>query len=189
MLKSKLGILAFSVIAAAGLVLVVGSTAYGDPDAAEIKKIAEMLKKGDQASAKKAAAAYAKKHNDIDDLMTAFKAAKKKGLGVVGTDAGIEQTLTKIGRDAPPAAVVEKMSKAYEDMGYEIAAVGLITENLYTEKDSGKKTRKAWTEWSAGMTDAGIKLAEAAKTKSAADIKTQASRVNTNCNSCHSTFR
>lgn len=190
MLKSKFGILAVAVVAAAGLMLSIGTHAYGEPSAADIKKIAEMIKKGDMAGAKKAAAAYAKKNNDVDDLMTAFKPAKKKGLGVADSDGqGIEQMLTKIGRDAPTAATAGKMAKGFEDMGYDIAAIGLITEALAPEKDSGKKTRKAWVEWAGGMTEAGIKLAEAGKAKGTADIKTQASKVNNNCNSCHSAFR
>jgi len=189
MLKSKFGIVSLSLVAAAGLILAFGSAAMGDPDSGSIKKIAEMIKKGDTAGAKKAAAAYAAKTSDVEDLMTAFKSAKKKGLGVTGTDNGIEQLLVKIGRDAPTAATVEKLAKAYEEMGYDIAAVGMITEALEPTKDNGKKTKKAWVEASAGMIEAGIKIAEAGKAKSAADIKTQASKINNNCGACHNIFR
>ncbi len=188
MLKVRIGMVAAGIVAAVALVLVVGSAMAGG-DAAEIKKIADLVKKGDMPGAKKLAAAYAKAHSDVDELMTAFKTAKKGGIGVAGTDQGIENVLTKIGRDAPTAANLTKMSDAYAEMGYNIAAVGLITEALAPEKNAGKKTREAWMEWSKGTVDAGLKLVDAAKSKSAADVKTHASKINTSCNSCHTTFR
>ena len=188
MLKARIGALSIALVAAAGLVYLV-DTAAAQGDAAGVKKIADLVKKGDMAGAKKAAAAYAKDHSDLEEAMELFKPAKKKGLGVTGTDQGIEQTLNKIGRDAPTAVNMGKMSDAYAEMGYNVAAIGLITEALAPEKDSGKKTRKAWVEWSGGLVEAGLKLAEASKSKTAADVKTYASKVNANCNSCHSTFK
>jgi hypothetical protein len=177
------------VLAAAGLMLAAGSAALGDSDNASIRKIADMIKKGDMAGAKKAAADYAKKNPDVDFLMHAFKPTKKKGIGFEGGDTGIEQKLVQVGRDAPTASSVDKSAAAYEQMGYDVAAVALITELLPPEKDSGKKTRKAWVEWSQGMAESGMKMAEAGKAKSPADIKTAATKINQNCNSCHSTFR
>ena len=186
MLKSS--IVAASVLAAAGLILVIGTTAVGQ-DADGIRKIASLVKAGDMVIAKKEAAAYAKKHNDPEDLMTAFKDAKKKGLGVAGGDIGIEKTLNKVGRDAPTAANMAKMAAGYEQMGYDIAAVGLITEALAPAGNMVKKTRKDWLAWATGSVEAGLKVAEAAKKSSAADIKSAAAKVNSNCNSCHTTFR
>jgi cytochrome c551/c552 len=188
MLKTNVSKLALSLFAMAGLAVLVG-TALGNPDASAIKKIAELVKKGDLPAAKKMAAEYAKKHADLEDLMHGFKPAKKGGIGVTGSDQGIEQTLNKIGRDAPTAAAMTKMAKSWEEMGYDIAALGLITAEFAPEKDSGKKTRKAWVEWSEGMVDSGKALSAAAKSAAPADVKTQASKVNNSCNSCHSLFR
>ena len=187
MLKARIGMVAAGVVAAVGLVFVVSSAMASEND--EIKKIADLVKKGDMPGAKKLAVAYAKAHSDVDELMTAFKPAKKGGIGVTGSEKGIENVLTQVGRDAPTAANLTKMSDAYAEMGYNIAAVGLITEALAPEKNSGKKTRDSWIEWSKGTIDAGLKLADAAKSKSSADVKTHASKVNTSCNSCHTTFR
>ncbi len=188
MLKARIGMMAAGVVAAAGLVFGV-STATAETDIPGIKKIAEAVKKGDMAGAKKLAAAYAKANTDVEDLMAAFKPGKKGGIGVGGTDQGIEQTLNKIGRDAPTAANMGKMADAYMDMGYNIAAVGLISEALAPQKDNGKKTKKTWVDSSTGMVEAGLKLVEAAKTKTAADLKTHAVRANNNCGSCHAAFK
>lgn len=176
-----------AVIAVAGLAYVVGS-AYA-ADNTEIRKISELVKKGDMAGAKKLADAYAKKHTDLDEMMHAFKPAKKGGIGVEPTGDGIEQVLIKIGRDAPTAANVAKGAAGYEQAGYDLAALALITEAFAPAKDSGKKTRKDWVEWSKQMGEQGLKLAAAGKAKSAADLKTAASKANGTCNNCHSIWR
>jgi hypothetical protein len=188
MLKVRNGSVALGFAAAAGLMLAMGSSVVGQGGSADFKNIAELIKKGDVAGAKKAAAAYAAKI-EIEEVMDLFKPAKKKGIGVTGTDQGIEQVLNKIGRDAPTAATMTKMADSYTEMGYNIAAMALITETKIPAKDVGKMTKKAWLDATKGMFDDGIKLAEAAKSKSAADVKTQASKVNNNCNNCHTIFR
>src|SRR5947209_17361236 len=86
----------------AGVVVVIGQAQAVEKD--QVKKIAEMIKKGDTAGAKKAAEAYAKKNTDVDELMTAFKPAKKGGM----MDPGIEQQLIKVGRDAPTSTALGK---------------------------------------------------------------------------------
>lgn len=184
MTKVRLATAVAGSVLVAGLVVFVGTAMAQEK--ASIAKIADAVKKGDMATAKKLAAAYAKKNSDVDELMTAFKPAKKGGLGVGDSEQGIEQTLNKVGRDAPSAAMMAKMGDAYAQMGYDIAALALITAELGPDRDQGKKTKKAWQEWAEGMVDAGKAVASA---KSAADLKTAASKVNNNCNSCHSTFR
>src|SRR5437762_4237273 len=188
MLRVVIGTMVIGVAAAAGLVLALGTSAIGQGGEGDVKKIAALIKKGDMVGAKKAAAVVDKKL-EIEDVMNLFKPAKKKGIGVTGSDLGIENMLLKIGREAPTAAVMAKMAEAYEEMGYNVAAVGLITEHRAPEKDMGKMTKKAWLESTTGMVETGVKLAEAAKSKSAADLKTQATKVNNNCSNCHTIFR
>lgn len=168
----------FACVAVAGLLFAFASAALGDPDMGEIKRIAALLKKGDKDGAKKAATTYAKNHAEIEDLMIAF--SNKKGLGV--------GALNKKGFGAGP--IGNAAAQEYEDLGYNIAAVGLITEALAPEKNLDmKRTRKAWLDWASGMTDAGTKLAAAAKAKNPADLQKHAGGVNANCNSCHTVFR
>jgi hypothetical protein len=190
MLKLRLGTLSVGLLAAAGLLLALGSSAVGQGGDNDVKKIADLIKKGDMAGAKKAAQEYAKK-KEIDEVMYLFKPVKKyNGLGVTGSDQGIEQVLIKLNNAAPTAAIMAKMADSYAEMGYNIAAVGLITEfHAPTQNMGGKKTKEEWTKWTTGSVEAALKLAEAAKAKNVADVKTQASKVNNNCNSCHTIFR
>jgi cytochrome c556 len=175
-------------VVAAGLMLALGASAIGQGGEGDVKKIAALIKKGDMVGAKKAAEAAAK-GIEIEDVMNLFKPAKKKGIGVTGSEQGIEQALIALGREAPTPAKMAKMAEAYEEMGYNFVAIGIITEHKFSGKDSGKMTKKAWLESTTGMVETGVKLAEAAKSKSAADVKTQAAKVNNNCNNCHTTFR
>ena len=70
-------------------------------DKAALLKIVEHLKSGKASDAADAAKKYAKSHDDVDELMTAFKKGAKGGL----IESGIEPTLIKFGRDVPsPAA-------------------------------------------------------------------------------------
>jgi len=181
--KSRFWIATGALALLTGAIVVIGQAQAVEKD--QVKKIAEMIKKGDTAGAKKAAEAYAKKNSDVDELMTAFKPAKKGGM----MDPGIEQTLIKVNRDAPTAAAMGKSAGDFADMGYYTAAVGMITEALAPAKDQGKKTRKDWIEWAKTTQDGGMKLAEAGKSKSAAGVKDAASKINNSCNSCHTVFR
>jgi hypothetical protein len=188
MLKVRIGTMVFGFAAAAGLMLALGTSVIGQGGEGDVKKIAALIKKGDMVGAKKAAAA-AHKGIEIEDVMNLFKPAKKKGIGVTGSDLGIENMLLKIGRDAPTAANAMKMAEAYEEMGYNIAAIGLITEHKAPEKNVGKMTKQAWLQSTTDMVETGVKLAEAAKAKNPADLKAQATKVNNNCSSCHTIFR
>jgi hypothetical protein len=188
MSKVRIGTLAVALAAAGGLILSLGPTAIGQVAEGDVKKIADLIKKGDMPGAKKAAEAFAKS-NEMLDIMNAFLEPKKKGFTVVGTTQGIEQVLLKIGRDAPSAANMTKMADSYTDMGYTIAALGLVTEAKVPEKDVGKMTRKSWLEAAAMTVEAGVKLAAAAKNKSPADLKTHAAKVNTGCANCHTIHR
>ena len=188
MKKVRIGTLAVGLLAAAGLMLALGSSAVGQGGDGDVKKIAELVKKGDMAGAKKAAEAYAKT-NEIEDIMNLFKPANKKGIGVTGSTKGIEQELIQLGRDGVTAAKMLKMADSYTEMGYHIAALGLIAEHKAPTKDAGKMTKKAWIESTTSMVETGVKFADAAKSKSAADVKSQAVKVNNSCNSCHTIFR
>lgn len=182
-----------AVLALAGVVFMAqATTAQEDPGHKGVLKIAELVKKGDKDGAAKAATKYATRGDRdeiLADVMHGFKPAKKGGIGVGATGTGIEQALIKIGRDAASATEVGKMADAYQEMGNQIIAIGLITEALAPKSDKGKQTRKDWIEMSKGMTEAGALMAAAGKAKSAADLKTAAAKTNNSCNSCHTLFR
>src|SRR5258708_2630931 len=95
-------------------VVAVLTTVVSRVEAAEkaaLLKIVENLKSGKAADAASAAKAYAKAHDDVDELMTAFKKGAKGGL----IDSGIEASLIKFGRDTQSPAALGKTE--FADMG------------------------------------------------------------------------
>jgi hypothetical protein len=189
------GLTGLGILAVGGLTFLAGlgsaSTAGGLDNGAiksSVLKIADAVKKG-EAGADKQAAALAKKIEDLDDLMAMFKKRDKEGLGVgskpgVATPDGIEVKLVALGRDAPSGATLKKEAEALEEMGYVIAAMGKIAKHK-----PAAKAGKDWNTWCDDMSATGLKLSAAAKSQTAADVKTLASKINTTCNACHSMYR
>jgi Cytochrome C' len=173
-----LSLFGFAVVAAAALLVQRAEAA----DNAGIKKIVELIKAGKNDEAKAAAKSYAKAHDDLDELMGAFKTAKKKGI----TEAGVEQSLVKFGRDVPSPAALGKAD--YQDMGAIVTAIGMITEAIPAPKTS-KGTAADWVKWSKELNENGAKLQAAVKSKTPADVKALSTKINATCNSCHSAFK
>ena len=119
---------------------------------------------------------------------------RRNGFGVGKTPGainpdGIEQMLLKIGRDVPAAGFLNKESAALEEMGYRIAALGMIANVKGPPKVGAKGTAKDWNGWSSDTVAGGLAVAAAAKAKGGADVKSAASKLNNACNSCHTVFR
>jgi hypothetical protein len=178
-----------------GLVLVLGRAGFAGDEkdlAPGVRKIAELLEKGDKAGAAKEAKDLAKA--DLDDIMHMFKPRKKKGIGVGKTPGavipdGIEQQLLKLGRDEPSQGSLNKEAAALEDMGYVTAAIMEISHAKPPEKNEGKRTIKDWLMFSQEARDAALAFAADAKSKSSAAVHKGAEKVNNACNACHMVFR
>jgi Cytochrome C' len=151
-------------------------------DKAGLQKIVDFVKAGKMDDAKAAAKKYAAANTDVEELMTAFKSGKKGGMTVTG----VEPTLIKFGRDTQSPASLGK--DEYQDMGAIAVAVGLVTDAIPAPKNN-KATQADWSKWAKELTDNGAKLQTAVKTKTPADVKTAASKINAACNSCHTAFR
>jgi hypothetical protein len=186
MKKAQMWTTAAAVAAILGLVYVAGPGA-AQPGADDITKIAAAIKSGDKEGAKKLAAAYAKKAETVEEAMDLFKRKDKDGIGFGAgpkeTD-GIEAKIRDVARDAPKDYA--KNAALYEKMAYNAAAIGMIAEELAPKGDKGMKTRKAWLN---AVTDMQAGAASLAKAKSAADVKTAATKMNNACTACHSVFR
>jgi hypothetical protein len=178
--------------------LIAGSTSGAATDDATngaINSIADMLVKGDTAGAKKAATDVAKKKDfDLDDAMHSFKLRSKKGIGVgdkagVAVPDGIEAKIEALARDGITPALIKKESEALTRAGFVVAAVGHIATAAAPAKDEPKKLKKDWMQWSEGMIKASDDFSKAAKSMSAADLKTAASNIKKNCDSCHAAFK
>ena len=159
-----------------------------------VKEIADELKKGNKAAAKKMADDAAKNLDEISDMMHLFRPRNKGGLGVgpipLANPAkdGIEVMIRDLARDVPGG--IAKQAAGLEAMGYYIAAMGELANAAVGKAPSGgKKTKKAWTEMSEDMRVLGLAFAKASAAKGAQEIKTAAGRVNVNCNKCHSIFK
>ena len=196
MSRARMGIAGSLAAAAVGALWLSGTISAGDNKAIRegTDKVAAALQKGDKDGAKKQADTLAKKVDDFGEVMDLFKPRKKGGYGVgempgAITPDGIEQMLLKIGRDAPAAGTLAKNAAAFEQMGYRIAAIGLVAHAKAPTANQGKKTVKDWNSWSDDTVTGGLALAAAAKAKGAQDVKTAASKLNNACNSCHTIFR
>jgi hypothetical protein len=180
-----------------GLIFISGpSAAQGKKKEVDVavKEIAEELKKGNKAAAKKLADETAKNLDEISDMMHLFRPRNKGGLGVGSTPLpnpakdGIEVMIRDLARDVPGG--IAKQAAGLQEMGYYIAAMGELANAAVgkAQTGSGKKTKKAWSEMSEDMRTLGVAFAKASG-KGAQDIKTAAGRVNANCNKCHSIFK
>jgi hypothetical protein len=186
MKKAQIWMTAAALAAILGLVYLAGPGA-AQPGADDIDKIADAIKSGNKDGAKKMAAAYAKKAETVEEPMDLFKLKKKEGIGFgtgPETTDGIEKRVRDSAMEAPKDYA--KNAALYEKMAYRAAAIGMVAEEFAPKGDKGMKTRKAWLN-AVGDMQAGA--AELAKAKSAAAVKTAATKMNNACSACHSVFR
>ncbi|MCI0353050.1 MAG: cytochrome c [Acidobacteriales bacterium] len=187
--------LAIALAGLAGLVLFQGLVVAGDEKAVQeaVRKIAEAIKNGDKEGAVKQATALSKKVDTLEEVMDVLKPRSKGGLGVGKpgqvTPDGIWLKVIGLGRDGITVVTLKKEADALEEMSYIIAAVSEVAKIRAPAKDKGKQTKKEWLSLTEDMRSGSLKLAAAAKSKSAQEIKTAANKLNASCNTCHSTFR
>ena len=181
MKKAGLWIALIGGVSVMAIAIVVTQAQAADKDG--IKAIVDLIKAGKNTEAKATAKAYAAKtKDDLEELMAGFKSSKKGGL----VEPGIEQTFVKFGRDVQSAANLSKAE--LQDMGAITAAIALVTEAIPAPK-STKGTPADWSKWAKELADNGQALQNAIKSKSPADVKTAASKINATCNSCHTAFK
>lgn len=190
--------LGLALLSLVGLIYLAGTSTAGENKmyVDGVRKIADLLKKGDKSGAAKEAASFSKKigEDGLIEVMYLFKLRKKGGWGVgdkAGAIApdGIELKLFTLGRDGITPATLKKEAAALEEMGHVISAIGEVARNFTPKMDKGKKTKKDWIAWTDQMRENGILFAEASKSKGAQDVKTTATKLNNSCNLCHASFR
>jgi hypothetical protein len=195
--KVRMCVAGITLVAGFGLISISGASFAQGKKAVDVavKEIADALKKGDKAKAKKLADDAAKNLDEIPDMMHLFKTRNKGGLGAGSTPLanpakdGIEVMIRDLARDVPGG--IAKQAAGLEEMGYYIAAMGELANAAAVKAPTGggKKTKKAWTEMSEDMRVLGVAFAKASAAKGAQEIKTAAAKVNANCNKCHSIFK
>jgi hypothetical protein len=185
---------------ALGLVLTGGSS-RADFDAgvkAALEKIATALENNKTADASAAAKALAKKVEELNDVMHAFKPRTGKGkikgwgvgnkAGVVVPD-GIELKYNSVGRDGITPQQLAKEGDAIAESAWVTAAICSVAIHKPSEKVKGAAKLKKWTEYAEGAIEGAKELAKAAKDKNASAVKEAIVKMNNKCNSCHMDFR
>ncbi len=174
-----------------------GSNAADENDLqGAVMKLAGSLEKKD-ADAKKQAADIAKNLEGIEELMHLMSLRRPNGKGGVGVGPkpgaispdGIEAKIMALAKKPLSKTQLEKEADGLERMAYTAAAIGQVANYKPPDKDDGKKKKKDWLAWSQEMSETALELAEAAKKKDAAGIKTAAGKLDNKCNTCHEVFK
>lgn len=187
-------------LAVGGLLLASSVNAADDEDlkkvCKDIPKLAEAIKKKDQAQIKKLTEAL-KKH-DLDVIMGVCGLRNLGGIGVGDKPGaikpdGIEKKVEALGKKALLPTQLKDEAPAIAKMAYEIAAINEVSmfHPSAPEKDSGQAKKKTWTDTAKDLQIAALELAvaaEAAKPDPKA-IQKAASRVDNNCQTCHKEWR
>lgn len=160
----------------------------------EIPKLAEAIKKKDQAQVKKLVDAM--KKTNLDAVMGVCGLRNLGGLGVgdkPGTikPDGIEKKVEALGKKAMLPNQLKEEASAIAKLAYEIAAVNELTIAHTPDKDMGQAKKKTWIDTAKDLQTAALELATAAESKSADPklVQKAANRVDTNCQKCHSEWR
>jgi hypothetical protein len=160
-----------------------------------VEKLADAFAKKDTATAKTQGDAIAKKIEEVAEVMDLLKPRGDGGLGVgpkpgAITPDGIEKKLIEMGKKPVTPAQATSQADALARMGDEVAAVAEVAQHKCpVKKKEGPKDPKDWQTWTEDMRQGGLDLADAAKAKDAAKIKTAVSKLNSSCSNCHAVFR
>ncbi len=148
------------------------------PAALEVVKIADNLaagKKFSEADAK----AFAKKYDDLEDVMGAFKAPKRgqPTLETILNKLSAKSSFTATEKDE--LAKIAKISRA----------IALLVPH-YDEKTKGNAgKKKMWDRYTADMAGGTQDLLKALKSGDGKAINKAATRLNGSCTDCHGEFR
>jgi hypothetical protein len=133
---------------------------------------------------------------DLVDLMNLLRLRSKGGLGFgvkppagASTD-GIESKLLGLAKRPLPAADMARQADDLVRSAYILVAISEFTDgHTPKKKGAGGKGPKEWKDWTEDMRAAALQLADAAKKKDSAGVKTAVNKLNSSCNNCHGEFR
>jgi len=159
-----------------------------------VHNIANLLKAGRPADARKLASMAAPKIEEVADLMHMHRARNKGGMGwgqVPGKNPAVD-SIEKGLMIFAKAALAKDMTTANnnETAAYWIAAMAELTLAKAPKKDFGaRKPRQAWIVDAEDLRSASLDLAKAAAQNDANAIRKSASKINSACINCHSKFK
>lgn len=118
------------------------------------------------------------KHLKLEYLMRAFSSAQVGGFG-------LEKDLEALG-DLKGNLAGEEKDKALV-VAYKSLTIAYLAHSYLPEQDEGKKTKKAWLDFSAKMHKDSQKLVDAVS--SGSGVSAAADKLSTTCTKCHDVFR
>jgi hypothetical protein len=185
-----------------------GEAANADELKAGLPKLADAMKKKDDAAVKKLVEALTKGDTDINEFMSLYNSRSDKknpGLGVGPKPGaivpdGIEAKIQSLAN--PKASLfparLKGETEALIDMAYLSAAGAKLTQALadaHVPKDIGKRKKADWIKWSQDMETASLELiavleaqAKAAKPDTM-KVKQAAFKLDNACITCHNVFK
>jgi hypothetical protein len=116
---------------------------------------------------------------EVDDLMSQFGLPRQGG-------EGIEKLLLGLAIKAQRKKTLDAADLTEQNLhyAYQIAVVGSVVKDHVPGQE-----KKKWDKFAEELTASGKQLAEAIKKRDAKAAATAVTRVNKNCNDCHSEFR
>lgn len=165
--------------------------------AKKLDAITAAVEKGDMMTVKDLAKKLAKEQGEVYYVMLLMKprskngimVTKNQGIGVgekMGTikPDGIEFKLREMTKNAMPKAQLKKESEALIKMGNRMAAIAHFSRELPPTKGLAK-----WNQFSSDFQKLSAGFVKAIKTQEPVEVKKAATKLNANCNQCHSIFR
>jgi hypothetical protein len=155
----------------------------------EVDAIVDAMAKGDSKKADELAKKLSDKEGEVYYVMLLQKPRDKKGYGVGGKandiiPDGIELMVRGLARDLISGAKLKKEGPALIEMAHRISAINRFAYHTAPKKDTAE-----WKRYCEETEKATAEFVEAVNSGSTAAVKGAATKINNNCNSCHSKFR
>jgi hypothetical protein len=170
-------------------------TAYDQEDDKKIKAAQKdvLAFAGDVAKGKldaKKALAIHKKYDELNHLMTVFKARERKGIGYGPSGEAIEGKLNKLGKFALKRGDLNKEAAQLLRMAYINLALAEIGPHYAPPRPNDRgKGAKEWKQYTAEWKVATTQFIAAVKKRNPDMVKKAANDITSTCNSCHADFR
>jgi hypothetical protein len=155
----------------------------------ELLDIAADLEAGKDVTKK--VTAFAKKHDDLADVMQAFKPTKNGGIGVKavpGPANGIEFKIYDLAKKPLPKELLEKQKKDLLLIASLTQAMSKLTPH-YEPTSLAAAKRAEWRKQQEAMGQAAADLAAAVRKGDPAAVRKAATGINAACVKCHDACR
>ena len=187
----KKRIVCSSTILCVGILLVCGTIGKAKDPLPKLRKqtiqVTELMKAGKFQEAKKLAKKFASQEDEHYYTLLLFEPSKKKGLGFgKGNDVfdGIELKIRYLAREPISKAELKDQSEDLLDLAYRTKAINLILQHI-----PSKNAKKIWLMYGKEIDKRCGDFILAVKKQNPSAVQFSASKINSNCNYCHISYR